>query len=168
MLILKFAEKKKLVDDIQNLKKLRANINQSLGYYKIARPFPEKSFVDCEDKFVRNLQKVPDGLVILKEELYRYSGIYCAKYEQDKEYRFEFHSCVNVSKSETYFVQILTEEAMGKLGFWKMPLLLDVNVILSKCPIEDMRQVKSFVKLCKYYLDCQNSRKTQFEDLKVN
>ena len=130
-------------------------------------PFPEKNFVNYEEKSIRNLQKVPDTVGILKGELYRYSGIYCSKYEQDKEYRFEFNSCKNGSRKETYFVQIVTEEEKGKLGFWKMPVLLDVNEILSKSPIEDLRQVKNFVRLCKYYLDCQKSRKTQFQDLKV-
>lgn len=109
--------------------------------------------------------RIPNVEVDLQNDLYRFAGFYCVKSRRD-EFIFNFTS-TNAEQKDTYAVQIFVKDRKGNLGKWVMPMSIDMNYILSKSPIDELKNITVFVKNCKHNVDCYTMRQEQFLSLKV-
>jgi len=48
-----------------------------------------------------------------------------------------------------------------------MPVSVDMNQMLAETPIDDLKNLTSFIKNCKHNIDCYVVRQEQFMSLKV-
>jgi hypothetical protein len=48
-----------------------------------------------------------------------------------------------------------------------MPVSVDMNQMLTETPIDDLKNLTSFIKNCKHNIDCYVVRQEQFISLKV-
>lgn len=103
----------------------------------------------------------------LQNNLYRFAGFHCVKFRRD-EFVFNFTSTNEKQKDNTYAVQIFIKDGKGKLGKWIMPMSIDMNYMLSKMSIDELKNLTSFIKNCKHNVDCYSTRKEQFLSLKVH
>lgn len=109
---------------------------------------------------------VLDVEMILRRDLYRFSGMQCVKCNGS--FVFEMFSTNHVSSNDTYAVEILIDDdGRGKLGKWILPMAVDVQNIMSRHPIDDLNNIKQFLRRCKYHVDCYICRAKQLEELRV-
>ncbi|EFN75610.1 uncharacterized protein LOC105191249 [Harpegnathos saltator] len=101
----------------------------------------------------------------LRYDLYRFTGVRCTKCEGS--FVFEVSGADSVTGAEPYAVEILMDShGCGKLGKWVLPMSIDVQGILSRHPIEDLNNVRQFLKSCKHHVDCYICRAKQLEELR--
>lgn len=160
------AEKTKLHQEIKELRSIIKQCEQSL----------QTRFKDIEDhvtkKPLQNLEtfltfnKILNVQVDLKNDLYRFAGFRCVKFRKNESI-FNFTSTNEKQKDNTQAVQILVKDGKGKLGKWVMPVSIDINNILSKTPIDKLKNLSAFIKSCKHNVDCYTVRQEQFLSLKV-
>lgn len=113
-----------------------------------------------------HLGKMPNVEVDLQNDMYRFAGLHCVRARRD-EYVFNFTSTNGEQEDNTQAVQIFIKDGKANLGKWVMPMSIDMNYILSKTPIDEIKNIKSFVKSCKHNVDCYIVRQEQFLSLKV-
>ncbi|XP_032670322.1 uncharacterized protein LOC116843732 isoform X2 [Odontomachus brunneus] len=110
-------------------------------------------------------RNVPDVWMELRRDLYRFAGIQCVKCKGS--FVFVMSSTDDVPSSDLYTVEILIDEhGCGKLGRWILPMSVDVQEILSQHPIDNLNNVRQFLKSCKQHVDCYTYRVKQLEELK--
>ncbi|XP_012542078.2 uncharacterized protein LOC105839957 [Monomorium pharaonis] len=90
----------------------------------------------------------------------------CVKIEKNMKFFFEIDNVKNISKKDQYEIEILIDDnGHGKLGKCLLPDFIDVHNILSRHPIDDLNNVKHFLKSCKHRIDCYYSRLKQIDEL---
>ncbi|XP_070162498.1 putative histone-lysine N-methyltransferase 1 [Polyergus mexicanus] len=97
-------------------------------------------------------------------ELYRFVGLRCREFDRNSRLVFEINN--TVTKNDPYAIEILIDEnGRGKLGKWVLPMSTNVQEILSQYPIDNLNNVKHFLKSCKHHVDSYLCRLKQFEEL---
>ncbi|XP_014486239.1 PREDICTED: uncharacterized protein LOC106750421 isoform X2 [Dinoponera quadriceps] len=107
---------------------------------------------------------LPDVRTELCCDFYRFAGI---RYTRcDSTFVFEMSGTDKVTRSGLYAVEILTDNnGCGKLGRWALPMSVDVQKILLQHPIDDLNNMRQFVKSTKHHVDCYVCRAKQLEEL---
>ncbi|XP_012274562.1 uncharacterized protein LOC105696568 [Orussus abietinus] len=158
-------QKEKLIADIKKLKLLafqlecRLNINK----FKDVRETLKLPAPVCNVR--EHAEKMANTENQLQEELYRYAGLYCESFNE-KEYVFRIMSSADNAKTDTYCVQITTNNGALKVGKWCMPMSVDMDEILMETPLASFKDVKDFLRNCKRWTDCYSVRLRQFNELK--
>ncbi|KMQ89677.1 grip and coiled-coil domain-containing protein, partial [Lasius niger] len=159
-------EKDKLLDEIAMLK-----ANVSLLEIMIETPkFGQLQFVKMPLTLMHDSEAarfhIPDVETELCQ-LYRFAGLRCREFDRNSRFVFEIYRAEqNVMKNDVYAIEILIDENdRGKLGKWVLPMSVDVQEILSKYPIDNLNNVKHFLRSCKHHVDCYLCRLKQFEEL---
>lgn len=167
------AEKGKLLREIQELKSIIEQCEWNLQTVR---------FKDVEQRPRRPIErrarspeatshsgKPPNVEVDLQNELYAFAGFHCAKFRRN-EIVFNFTSSRATDEerrdNDTHAVQILMKDKKGELGKWVMPMSIDMNYILSKRPLDNLKNLTAFTKSCKHNIDCYAARQEQFLSLK--
>lgn len=102
----------------------------------------------------------------MRSDLYRFIGIRCTNCKH--RFVFEIANTDGVTWSDPYVVEILIDEyGRGKLGKWILPMSVDVQEILSQYPIDDLNNIRQFLKSCKHHVDCYICRAEQLKKLQV-
>jgi len=127
----------------------------------IERPSREQSSKDSS-----HLGRIPNVEIDLRNDLYRFAGLHCIKFRRD-EFVFNFTSTNGEQKDNTHAIQIFIKDGKGSLGKWVMPMSVDMNYILTKTPIDKLKNLTAFIKNCKHNADCYSVRQQQFLSLKV-
>ncbi|XP_011309064.1 uncharacterized protein [Fopius arisanus] len=102
---------------------------------------------------------------LLQYELYKLSGLYCAKFTKH-EYIFNFSPFSTIKNGSLYTLQFFTENGSGRIGKYIMPSSGILENILQDTPIDKLTGLIPFFRNCKRHLDCYVDRKEQFEKLK--
>jgi hypothetical protein len=133
-------------------------------------------FKDVEKRVAEKFPRVPEApsrfsrtqnvQVDLQYDLYRFAGFQCVKFRRD-ECVFNFTSTNEDQKDNTNAVQIFIKDEKASLGKWVMPMSIDMNYLLSKTPIDNLKNLSAFIKSCKHNVDCYSVRQEQFLSLKV-
>lgn len=101
-------------------------------------------------------------------DISRFIGIPCIKIKQNSKFIFEMSNAKDIAKRNLYAIEILIDEnGHGKLGKCVLPNFINVHDILSQYPVDDLNNVKYFLKSCKHHIDCYFSRLKQVDELKV-
>ncbi|XP_025269466.1 uncharacterized protein LOC112639499 [Camponotus floridanus] len=112
---------------------------------------------------------VPDVQTELCDELYRFAGLRCREFNRNSRYVFEITGTEqngNDTKNNLYAIEIMIDESgCGKLGKWVLPMSVDVQEILSQYPIDNLNNVKHFLKSCKHHVDSYLCRLKQLKEL---
>ncbi|KYM77309.1 hypothetical protein ALC53_12290 [Atta colombica] len=159
----KATEKTNLRQEIKKLRNIIKQHEQNL----------QTRFKDIEDHMTkRPLQNLETSLtfskllnVALKNDLYRFAGFRCVKFQKDESV-FNFTSTNEKQTDNTQAVQIFIQDEKTKLGKWIMPVSININNILSKTPIDKLKKLTAFIKNCKHNVDCYTARQEQFLSLK--
>ncbi|KAM0731080.1 hypothetical protein ACS0PU_002140 [Formica fusca] len=107
---------------------------------------------------------IPDVQTELCHELYRFVGLRCREFNQNSKLVFEIYN--TVTKNDPYAIEILIDEnGRGKLGKWVLPMSINVQEILSRYPIDNLSNIKHFLKSCKHHVDSYLCRLKQLEEL---
>lgn len=160
-------ERNKLLNEIAILKSYISLLETTIETPK----FGELQIVEKPSRSLRDNKeaissKIPDAQKELCYELYRFAGLRCVYSEGD--FVFEISSTNNVTKNDLYAIEILTDDnGRGKLGKWMLPMSINVSEILSRYPIDDLNNIKHFVRSCKHHVDCYVCRKEQVDKLQV-
>ncbi|XP_012531955.1 uncharacterized protein LOC105834201 [Monomorium pharaonis] len=160
-------KKKKLLREIQDLKCIIKQCEWSLQALR---------FKDVENRVTEKppeSSEVPSGIsstqqnaqVDLQTDMYRFAGFHCIKFRRD-EFIFNFTSTNGERKDNTYAIQIFIKDKKAHLGKWVMPMSIDMNYLLSKTPIDNLKNLPAFIKSCKHNVDCYTERQEQFLSLK--
>lgn len=112
------------------------------------------------------LSRTQNVQVDLQYDLYRFAGFRCVKFRRD-EFIFNFTSTSEEQMDNTHAIQIFVKNKKGNLGKWVMPMSIDMNYLLSKTPIDNLKNITVFIKSCKHNVDCYTVRQEQFLSLKV-
>lgn len=162
------AEKEKLLREIQDLKCLIKQCEWSLQtlHFKdvekhVAEKFPRNLEVPSRFSRTQNVQ------VDLQYDLYRFAGFQCVKFRRDG-CVFNFTSTNEDQKDNTNAIQIFIKDEKASLGNWVMPMSIDMNYLLSKTPIDNLKNLTPFIKNCKHNVDCYFVRQEQFLSLKAH
>ncbi|XP_035738010.1 protein PFC0760c-like isoform X1 [Vespa mandarinia] len=146
------ALKEQLEKEIIEQSLTTTGLNKQLDY---CRHVLKSSSISIKNKYTN---------INLRNDLYRFAGIYCVK--SDKPIVIEFSAGDKVTSNSLFSIEILQIDNQYKLGKWVMPLSIDLNDILSKYPLDNPNNLKSFLKSCKHYIDCYTYRRKQYYDLK--
>lgn len=103
----------------------------------------------------------------LESVLYKYSGFYCVKYTK-QECVFNFLSSNKCDKKNIFAVQILKDKEEIRIGKWLMPMPIDLNELMAKLSINELKDIPYFLTTCKHYIDCYFLRHKQFVALMVS
>ncbi|XP_071647204.1 uncharacterized protein [Temnothorax longispinosus] len=160
------AEKERLLREIQELKCIVKQCEWSLQTlrFKDVEERVTKRSLQSRDVSSRTRNSVPNVEVDLQNDLYRFAGFRCVKFRRD-EIIFNFTSTNEKQKDNTHAVQIFIKDGKGNLGKWVMPMSIDMNYILSKTPIDQLKNLTAFIKNCKHNVDCYTARQEQFLSL---
>lgn len=161
-------EKEKLLREIQELKSIIEQCEwnlQTLRFKDVEERVTEKQ-IPGNPEASSHFDRTSNVEVDLQNDLYRFAGFHCVRFRRD-EFVFNFTSTNGEQKDNTYAVQIFIKDGKGKLGKWIMPMSIDMNYILSKTPIDELKNLTSFIKNCKHNVDCHATREEQFLSLKV-
>lgn len=110
----------------------------------------------------------PDVQTELCHNIYQFARVQCINFERDSGFIFEISNSENIAKNDSYAIEILVDDnGCGKLGKYTLPDFINVHNILWQYPIEDLNNVKHFLKSCKHNIDCYFCRLKQVNELKV-
>ncbi|KAL2714404.1 myb-like protein X isoform X2 [Vespula squamosa] len=153
-------------DDILEAKALKEQLEKEIIEQSSAITRLNKQLDCCRNVLNPSLISIKDKntSIILKNDLYRFSGIHCVK--SDKPIVIEFSAGNKVTNDSIFSIEILQIDGQYKIGKWVMPLSIDLNDILSKYPLGNSKNLKPFLKCCKHYIDCYIYRRKQYYDLK--
>lgn len=157
-------EKKKLLQEIKDLKCLIEQCERKLDtvcFAEMEKHMP-KSLSLRNPSYSR---RMPNVEVDLQNELYNFFGFRCTKFRRD-EMIFNFTSTSKYEKNDIYAMQIIIKNGKGELGKWVMPMSFDVNDMLTKIPIDKIKNIGPFLRSCKHNIDCYIARQDQFLSLK--
>ncbi|XP_071565111.1 uncharacterized protein [Temnothorax nylanderi] len=160
------AEKERLRREIQELKCIIKQCEwslQTLRFKDVEERVTERPLQSL-DVSSQTRNRVPNVEVDLQNDLYRFAGFRCVKFRRD-EIIFNFISTNEKQKDNTHAVQIFIKDGKGNLGKWVMPMSIDMNYILSKTPIDQLKNLTAFIKNCKHNVDCYTVRQEQFLSL---
>ncbi|XP_054003013.1 uncharacterized protein LOC128889412 [Hylaeus anthracinus] len=162
-------EKKiKLRKQINQLKSIVKQIKCNLNIHKYKNTKitydQNASDISANTNTDSDTPEILDVDIELQFQLYRYAGIYCVKSSKE-EFIFNFSSSHKYEKKGTFAVQILNKDNLGHLGKWIMPKSIDLNVLISIFPIQELKYIPSFVRTCKHYIDCHFLRQEQYHEL---
>ncbi|XP_077276045.1 uncharacterized protein LOC143904923 [Temnothorax americanus] len=160
------AEKERLLREIQELKCIVKQCEWSLQTlrFKDVEERVTKRSLQSRDVSSQTRNRVPNVEVDLQDDLYRFAGFRCVKFRRD-EIIFNFTSTNEKQKDNTHAVQIFIKDGKGSLGKWVMPMSIDINYILSKTPVDQLKNLTAFIKNCKRNVDCYTARQEQFLSL---
>lgn len=157
-------EKEKLLRDIQKLRHLVKQCEWRLQTV---------CFKDVEDRVIKKQSsknvtrhRWSNVDVDLQTELYRFAGFRCVEFRKN-EFIFNLTSTNAKQKANTYAIQIFIKDGRASLGKWVMPMSIDMNEILAKTPLNELKNITAFIKNCKHHTDCYTARQEQFLSLKV-
>lgn len=122
--------------------------------------------IEPQDSKISHFSKITNVEVQLQHDLYKFAGFQCVKFKRG-ETIFNFTSANEQQKDNTYAVQVFVKDGKGSLGKWVMPMLVDINKILTKIPIDKLKNLTAFMKNCKHNINCYTVRQEQFLSLKV-
>ncbi|XP_072764608.1 uncharacterized protein [Anoplolepis gracilipes] len=111
---------------------------------------------------------IPDVRMNICHELTRFAELRCREFDQNWSLIFEINSNIeqDVEKYDLYAIEILIDKnGRGKLGKWALPNTINVQKILSQHPIDDLNNVKDFLKSCKDHVNSYFCRFEQFKEL---
>ncbi|XP_017878792.1 uncharacterized protein LOC108624185 [Ceratina calcarata] len=150
-----------LKKQIAGLKSIISQMESNLGIVKFSQ-------VKCDfplDTLKVTETQVQDINILLEHQLRELSGFSCAKFTRDEHV---FHlSCSNKSsKKDMYAVQIINTKGKWSLGKWTMPMGIDLDYLVSQNPINEVKNIPRFLKLCKLHLDAYCMRHEQYIALK--
>ncbi|XP_050455924.1 uncharacterized protein LOC126853866 [Cataglyphis hispanica] len=155
-------EKDKLLDEIVLLEAHVSLLETMIVTPKFGQLKFEKLPLTHDSEAVRF--HIPDVQTELCHELYRFVGLRCRDIDQNSRFVFEINS--TEQNNEQYAIEILIDEnGCGKLGKWVLPMFINVQEILSQYPIDNLNNVKYFLKSCKHHVDSYLCRLKQFKEL---
>ncbi|XP_071572405.1 uncharacterized protein [Temnothorax nylanderi] len=110
----------------------------------------------------------PDVQTELCRNIYQFAKVQCINFKRDSRFIFEIPNSENIVKSDLYTIEILVDDkGRGKLGKCVLPDFINVNSILWQYPIDNLNNVKHFLKSCKRNIDCYFCRLQQINELKI-
>ncbi|XP_033337024.2 uncharacterized protein LOC117226598 [Megalopta genalis] len=153
-------EKNKLKKQIKALQAINFELECNLDLYsfKDVKFEPDVNTLDI----IVDPSKIPNTNVQLESELFRFGGLSCLQIST-KDCIFNLSSFNEYDKQQIFAVQIIYGDNKWTLGKWHMPFDLDDIVHRFSSNIKD---VPSFVRSCKHYLDCYFIRREEFNALK--
>ncbi|XP_071648115.1 uncharacterized protein [Temnothorax longispinosus] len=103
----------------------------------------------------------------LCRDISQFTGMPCIKIEQNSKFVFEMSNSKDIAKKGLYAIEILIDDdGHGKLGKCVLPNFIDVRNMLSQYRIDNLNNVKHFLKSCKHHIDCYFSRLKQADEVK--
>ncbi|XP_011171004.1 uncharacterized protein LOC105203797 [Solenopsis invicta] len=102
----------------------------------------------------------------LYHDIFQVTEMLCVKSDQNLKFVFEISNIKDIEKMNFYVIEILVDNGCGKLGRCALPNFIDMRNILSRYPIDNLNNVKHFLKSCKHRIDCYFSRLKQIDELK--
>ncbi|EZA57296.1 hypothetical protein DMN91_002763 [Ooceraea biroi] len=157
-------EKEKLLREIQELESIVKQCEWNLETTRF-RDVEKRATELLSSKTIPRRSKIPNVEVDLQNDLYRFAGLQCAQYRR-QELIFNFNSMKEQWEDSIYALQIFLKNGKASLGKWVMPMSIDMNHLLTQTPIDDMKNLTSFLKNCKHNIDCYGVRQEQFLSLK--
>lgn len=101
-------------------------------------------------------------------DISQFTEMPCIKIEQNSKFVFEVSNAKDIAKKDIYAIEILIDDnGHGKLGKYTLPDFINVHNILWQYPIDNLNNVKNFLKSCKHNIDCYFCRLKQVNELKV-
>lgn len=113
-----------------------------------------------------DFDKIPNVKADLQNEMYNLAGFNCVKYHRN-EFVFNFTTINGLQEKNTYAVQIFIKNGKGFLGKWVMPMSINMNDILTKTPIDKIKNINVFLKNCQRHINCYVQRQEQYLKFKV-
>ncbi|XP_072764586.1 uncharacterized protein [Anoplolepis gracilipes] len=155
-------EKDKLLKENAKLKAHASRLETIIETFKSVQLQMSKMALIHDSEITRFY--IPNVQTQLCHELHQFAGSRCREFDQNLRLVFEINSTEqDVKKNDLYAIEILIDEnGRGKLEKWALPTL-NVQKILSQYPIDDLNNVKDFLKSCK---DHVNSYFCRFEQVK--
>ncbi|XP_032666056.1 uncharacterized protein LOC116841793 [Odontomachus brunneus] len=158
----KNTEKKRLRENIQ---KLRCIIEKAEWALEMLRFKDVERKIEPRNPKTSHFSKFTNVEVQLQNDLYKFAGFRCVKFKRT-EAIFNFTSANEQQNDNTYAVQTLIKDGKASLGRWVMPMSVDMNEILTKTPIDKLKNLTAFMKNCKHNINCYTVRQEQFLSLK--
>lgn len=156
-----------MTDDILEVKALKEQLEKEIIEQSSAITELNKQLNYC--RHVSNPSSISiknkNTSINLKNDLYRFAGMHCVKF--DNPIVIEFSAGDKVASNSLFSIEILQTDDQYKLGKWVMPMSIDLNNILSKYSLDSPKNLKKLLKSCKHYIDCYIYRRKQYYDLKV-
>ncbi|CAL7934677.1 unnamed protein product [Xylocopa violacea] len=154
--------KSSLKKQIDQLKLIISQIEWNLSVIK----FGKTKHTFHSNQITENLNDVniPNIGAWLKYELCRYSGFYCV-YCSKQGQVFNFLSSNKYDAKNIYVAQILNNQNKPSLGKWIMPMGIDLDDLVSDFPIDKLKNVPRFLRICKFSIHCYFVRCEQYATL---
>ncbi|XP_012542077.1 uncharacterized protein LOC105839956 [Monomorium pharaonis] len=163
----KYFKQQSIFETISTLKKHVSLLENTIKIFKVNYSQIKRETLKSLDGEAGTSYDKLDVQMELYHDIYQFARVQCISFERDSRFIFEISNPESIVKNNSYTIEVLIDDdGYGKLGKCVLPDFINVNDILWQYPIDDLNNVKHFLKSCKHNIDCYFRRLKQVNELK--